>query len=466
MTSPEIIPDSAPDEPRGVLLLVDDNKESLASLEMAFSRSSDYKRLTASDGQQAWQILQDNPVDVVVTDLRMPEVDGMELLRRVLGMDHPPQVILLTAFGTVESAREALLQGAFDYLTKPVNLKELRNRVEKAMAMQTLRRENERLHAELDKKFGFEGIIGQSPEMQDIMNKVRLLAPSRATVLILGESGTGKELIARAIHRSSPRRKKPFLAVHCAAIPETLLESELFGHEKGAFTGAIARKVGYFEQAHGGTLFLDEIGEIPLSVQVKLLRAIETQEFRRVGGVEALHVDVRFVTATNRDLAEEVQKGNFREDLYYRLNVVTLTMPPLRRRQMDIPLLARSFVEEFARENNKPVPRIDPAVLERLAAYSWPGNIRELRNTIESMMLFSEGDVLKPEDLPPQFRNVALQVSKSQMLGVGSTLEEAETFLIQQALERHQGNRTHAAASLGISRRTLQRKLKELNMEE
>lgn len=456
-----------PDPPvaGGVLLLVDDNSESLASLDVAFARSS-YRRLTASNGQQALAIINDEPVDVVVTDLRMPEMDGMEVLRRVLALEDPPQVILLTAHGSIDSAREALHMGAFDYLTKPVNLKELRSQVEKAMAVKQLHRENRRLHAELDEKFGFEGIIGQSQEMQEIIEKVRLLAPSRASVLILGESGTGKELIARAIHRNGPRRKRPFVAVHCAAVPETLLESELFGHEKGAFTGAIARKTGYFEQAHGGTLFLDEIGEIPLSMQVKLLRVLETLEFRRVGGVDSIRVDVRFVAATNRDLAEEVRKGNFREDLYYRLNVVTLPLPPLRRRLADIPLLVRSFVDELARENQRTPPRVDPEVINRLTAWQWPGNIRELRNVIESMMLFQEDNVLGPGDLPPHLRDLSGPGPESRSgLGAGATLEEAETFLIKQALEAHSGNRTHAAASLGISRRTLQRKLKELDMD-
>lgn len=455
---------SVSDAAKGTLLLVDDNAESLASLDMAFARSR-YRRLTASNGEQALAILREEPVDVIVTDLRMPDMDGIEVLSRALALEVPPQVILLTAHGSIESAREALQKGAFDYLTKPINLQELRTQVEKAMSVQQLHHENKRLHAELDEKFGFEGIVGQSREMQEIISKVRLLAPSRATVLVLGESGTGKELIARAIHRNGPRRRKPFLAVHCAAVPETLLESELFGHEKGSFTGAVARKHGFLEQADGGTLFLDEIGEIPLSVQVKLLRVLETLEFRRVGGAEPVRVDVRFVAATNRNLAEEVAKGNFREDLYYRLNVVTLPLPPLRHRQADIPLLVRTFVDEIAIENDKKVPKVDPELLNRMIIYPWPGNIRELRNAIESMMLFHEGDTLRAEDLPVHIREAAPMAASARTLDAGSTLEEAETFLIRQALEAHSGNRTHAAAALGISRRTLQRKLKELRME-
>jgi len=449
----------------GLLLLVDDNGESLNSLQLAFSRS-DYRVLTASNGRSALAVLDEEPVDVVVTDLKMPEVDGMELLRQAVKLDTAPQVIVLTAFGTVESAVEALRQGAFHYLTKPVNLKELRLQVEKAMAHQQLRRENERLRAELDQRFGFEGVVGETPEMLDLMNKVRLIASSRATVLIQGESGTGKELIARAVHRNGPRRHRPFAPVHCAAIPETLLESELFGHEKGAFTGAIARRQGRFEQADGGTLFLDEVAEIPLSMQVKLLRVLETLEFRRVGGVEPIRVDVRLVAATNRELAAEVAKGAFREDLYYRLNVVALHLPPLRRRLSDIPLLVQAFVQEFAREGGRQPPRIDTEALLRLTQYHWPGNIRELRNVVENMMVFLDGDTLRAEHLPPQFLSPAPEAAATPLAPVGQTLQEAEALLIRQALLAQSGNRTHAAEALGISRRTLQRKIKELKLDQ
>jgi transcriptional regulator with PAS, ATPase and Fis domain len=330
------------------------------------------------------------------------------------------------------------------------------------MAHQRLRRENERLKAQLDERFGFEGVIGETPEMLELMKKVRLVAESRATVLIQGESGTGKELIARAVHRNSPRRNRPFVAVHCAAIAETLLESELFGHEKGAFTGAVSRRRGRFETADGGTLFLDEVGEIPLSMQVKLLRVIETLEFTRVGGTESVRVDVRLVAASNRDLAEQVAQGAVREDLFYRLNVVTLSLPPLRRRLGDLPLLLRFFVEDLAREHERPAPRVAPEALRALSDYDWPGNIRELRNVVENLLVFLEGDTVLPEHLPAQF--AAPGKRRSTALGFGPTLEEAEVFLIRQALEAHEGNRTHAARSLGISRRTLQRKIKDLDL--
>ncbi|MCX7014372.1 MAG: sigma-54 dependent transcriptional regulator [Candidatus Sumerlaeota bacterium] len=448
----------------GTLLLVDDNRESLGSLELAFARS-DYRVLAAPNGQQAKALLDEEPVDVLITDLKMPGIDGMELLTYALSLPAPPQVILLTAFGTVESAVEALRQGAFHYLTKPVNLKELRAQVEKAMDHHRLFRENERLKAELNERFGFEGVVGETPEMLDLMNKVRLIAGSRATVLLQGESGTGKELIARAIHNNGPRRHRPFAAVHCAAIPETLMESELFGHEKGAFTGAIARTQGRFEQANGGTLFLDEVGEIPLSMQVKLLRVLETLEFRRVGGIEPIHVDVRLIAATNRNLADEVARGAFREDLYYRLNVVTLHMPPLRRRLSDIPLLTRAFVETFAREAKRPTPKIDHEALKRLTNYHWPGNIRELRNVVENMIVFlGEDETIGVSHLPPQFAQLPAQAPAPQSLGFGQTLEEAESLLIRQALDAHEGNRTRAAETLGISRRTLQRKIKEMKL--
>ncbi len=445
----------------GSLLFADDNAESLESLAFAFERSP-YVVHKAASGRQAIEILDEKPIDVVVTDLRMPGVDGMGVLRHALRMPAPPAVILLTAFGTVESAVEALSEGAFYYLTKPVNLKELRAQIARAMESQRLKRENERLRAELDEKFGFEGVVGSTPEMSELMNKVRLIAGSRATVLIQGESGTGKELIARAIHYNGPRKKGPFVPVHCAAIAETLMESELFGHEKGAFTGAIARKIGQFEHADGGTLFLDEVGEIPFAMQVKLLRVLETLQFARVGGVEPIKVDVRLVAATNRDLAQMASRGEFREDLFYRLNVVSLHLPPLRRRLGDIPLLARRFVEEFAKQSGRPAPRISREALAALSRYHWPGNIRELRNAIENTMVFLEGGVIEPRHLPPQFAG-ARDAARPAGLGFGMTLEQAETLLIEQTLENCDGNRTRAAEVLGISRRTLQRKLKELD---
>jgi DNA-binding NtrC family response regulator len=450
----------------GTLLIVDDNSENLASLTFAFSRSS-YRVLTAGGGQEAIAAIRGEQPDVVVTDLKMPDADGMEVLRRALGNEPPPAVILLTAHATVESAVEALREGAFHYLTKPVNLKELRAQVEKAMEMKRLERENVRLHSELDDKFGFEGVVGETPAMHELIKKVRMIASARTTVLIEGESGTGKELIAQAVHYNSPRKRRPFIPVHCAAMSESLIESELFGHEKGAFTGALGLRKGRFELSDGGTLFLDEVGEIPLSIQVKLLRVLETLEFRRVGGAEPVKVDVRLVVATNRDLSKEVAEGRFREDLFYRLNVVRLHLPPLRERLSDIPLLVRLFAERISEENGRKPPRVSPEVLARLSSHDWPGNIRELRNVVENMIVFLEGDTLEAGHLPSQFLDAASAASKTRnSIHLGQTLQEAEECLIRQTLDSHGGNRTKAAAALGISRRTLQRKLKEQPLDE
>ncbi|MBI5155583.1 sigma-54-dependent Fis family transcriptional regulator, partial [Candidatus Poribacteria bacterium] len=359
------------------LLLVDDQPEVLEGLSLAFSRTDNIVT-TATNGEEAIHHLNSEDIDVVVTDLKMDGIDGLGVLRHALSINPAPAVIILTAFGTIESAVDALKEGAFHYLTKPVNVKELRVLVEKAAQHRSLIRENIELRAQIEKRFGIEGMVGESPEMQRMYDLIRQVGPTRATVLILGESGTGKEVFARAVHQVSPRAKKPFVAVHCAALPETLLESELFGHERGAFTGAVARRPGRFEIAHGGTLFLDEVGEIPLSMQVKLLRVIEQREITRVGGNDSVKVDVRLVVATNRELEEEVAEGRFREDLYYRLKVVQVTMPPLRHRRGDIPLLSSHFLSDFARENGRPLPALSKEAIEALQAYHWPGNVREL----------------------------------------------------------------------------------------
>jgi DNA-binding NtrC family response regulator len=445
------------------LLLVDDQPEVLRSLEMGFERTP-HTVVTAAGGGEAIRILNDQDIDVVVTDLKMPDVDGTAVLRHAMTLDPPPSVIILTAFGTIESAVEALKSGAFHYCTKPINLKEIRAQVDKAAEVRSLVRENVELRRQINRKFGLEGFVGETAEMQRLFDQVRLIAPTKANVLILGESGTGKEVLARAIHQAGQRAKRPFVAVHCAALPETLLESELFGHEKGAFTGAVQRRPGRFEIADGGTLFLDEIGEIPLSMQVKLLRVLEEREFVRVGGTQAIKVDVRVIAATNADLAEEVAEGRFREDLYYRLKVVQLELPPLRHRRADIPLLTRYFLEQFAQENARPVPRITKAALDRLMGYNWPGNVRELRNVLENTFVFLRGDEIDVDDLPPQFREEKA-VDQALRFPLGMRLDEVETQYLQQTLRMTDGNRTRAAELLGISRRTLQRRLKELGLE-
>jgi DNA-binding NtrC family response regulator len=446
------------------LLLIDDDPSNLQALELAFARSN-YRVLTAGSGERGIDLLDEHPVDVVVTDLKMGEgkADGLAVLRAAQQKQAATPVLLLTAFGTIPSAVEALQSGAFNYLTKPINLSELRVQVERAMEKRRLEVENEELRAQLDQKFGFEGIVGDSPPMRALFDQLRRIAPSRATVLIEGESGTGKELIARAIHQNSPQKRGPFVPVHCASLAESLLESELFGHEKGAFTGAVARKSGRFELADGGTLFLDEIGDIPLSMQVALLRVLETREFMRVGGQQPVTVDVRLVAATNRSLEQAVAEGRFREDLYYRLKVVALRVPLLRERASDIPLLVQSFLNGFARESGRPLPKVSPEAMARLMAHGWPGNVRELRNTIENVFLFHEGNEIAARDLPPNL-GAAGNAGDAWKLPVGpqTRLEDAEKEIIRQTVLLCNGNITRAANQLGISRRTLQRKLKEI----
>ena len=443
------------------LLLVDDNEEGLASLQMGFARSG-YEVLAAHGGDAAIGIIAERELDAIVTDLRMPEKGGMDVLNAALARQPSPPVIIITAFGTVESAVEALQLGAFTYLTKPLNIKELRAQVAKAMEMNALRRENIALRREIDRRYGFEDLIGETREIRDMIERVKAIADTRATVLIEGESGTGKELVARAIHKNSSRARKPFIPIHCAALSESLIESELFGHEKGAFTGAIARRQGLFEMANGGTVFLDEVGEVPLSTQVKLLRVLESREFLRVGGADPVHVDVRVLTATNRVLQEEVEEGRFREDLYYRLNVVRVTIPPLRARAGDIPLLIDSFLEHFTKEHGKPPVRLGKRVLNRLMQFPWPGNVRQLRNVIENLVLFSHGGEVDVEDLSPEILNASTNEITFQ---VGTPLDQVERKLIERTLLHADSNRTHAAELLGISRRTLLRKIKELGLE-
>ncbi len=446
------------------LLLVDDQEEILEGLRMAFKRT-DYELFTAPSGEQAVQVLNSEKIDIVLTDLRMEGLDGMGVLRHATSLPEPPVVIILTAYGTIENAVEALKEGAWHYLTKPVNVKELRILVEKAAEHCNLVQENRNLREQVSRRFGMDGMVGETAEMQRIYEQVRLIAPTRANVLLLGESGTGKEVLAKALHHASPRARKPFVAVHCAALPETLLESELFGHERGAFTGAVSRRQGRFEMAHGGTIFLDEIGEVPLSMQVKLLRVLEAREIQRVGGTETITVDVRILAATNRDLAEDVQDGRFREDLYYRLNVVSITLPPLRQRKGDIPVLARHFLEELARENHREVPEVSREALDVLTKYHWPGNIRELSNVLENTFVFLRGNVLTPEDLPRSMFKPETDTGGGLHFPLGLSLEEVETEYLRRTLDYCEGNRTRAAEMLKISRRTLQRRLKELGVE-
>ncbi|RKX98455.1 MAG: sigma-54-dependent Fis family transcriptional regulator, partial [Spirochaetes bacterium] len=381
------------------LLIVDDEEHIRNGLKTALSLDG-YDVEVAADGEEALKKLDMEDIDLLITDLKMPKLTGEELMKETLRKYPHIPVIVLTGHGTIENAVEAMRQGAYDFITKPLNIDKLSLIVKRALENSSLKRQNRELLKQLKRKYSFENIIGKSPAMKKVFETIELVAPSKANVLIYGESGTGKEMIADAIHHNSPRRDKPYIKVHCAAIPETLLESELFGHEKGAFTGAVARKRGRFELANHGTIFLDEIGELSLQMQVKLLRVIQEREFVRVGGEESIKVDVRIISATNKDLKEAVKNGTFREDLYYRLNVVSIYVPPLRERKDDIPLLVHKFIEEFSKENNKQIDGITNGALQALISYDWPGNVRELRNVIESIVVLTKNKIITEEDIP------------------------------------------------------------------
>ena len=449
---------------RPTILIVDDDRPQRDGLQRALADR--YDVLVADEAQKAGAILEAQPVDVLLTDLRMPGDDGLKLLRRAGSLSNPPVSIMMTAYGSIENAVEAMKAGAYHYVTKPVNLDELELVIGRALKSRQIEAENVNLHEQLDQKFGLENLIGQSPAMLQMFDIIRQVAPTRASVLITGETGTGKELVAHAVHNLSPRKAGPFVAVHAAALPTTLLESELFGHEKGAFTGAVERRAGRFEMADGGTIFLDEVGELEPAMQVKLLRVLEERRFERVGGNKTLEVDVRLVAATNRDLKKMVTEGKFRDDLFYRLSVVTVNLPPLRERRDDVPLLVTAFNRQYSQENNTPVREITQEAVNLLMAYDWPGNVRELRNAVEQMVVLARGDRLTVRDIPATIRSGA-DLTKISVVrpGVTMTVEEAERQLIIQALKETDGNRTKAADKIGMSRRTLHRKLKEYHLE-
>ncbi|HET9954064.1 MAG TPA: sigma-54 dependent transcriptional regulator [Polyangiaceae bacterium] len=452
-------PTSRPSGSRGRILVVDDEANARSAL-AEILREEGYSVETASDGFKALAKAEEFDPDLVLTDLKMPGMDGVELLRRLLrAPESRVAVVVMTAFGAVETAVSAMREGAVDYLTKPLNTDELLLVLDRALENIRLRREASMLRSQLRERYRFENIIGASAEMQQVFKSVAQVAQSRATVLISGESGTGKELVAAALHHRSPRATGPFVRLHCAALAETLLESELFGHERGAFTGADRRREGRFEQANGGTLFLDEIGDISPSTQVKLLRALQEKEFERVGSNQTLHVDVRVVTATNRDLKEMVAAGKFREDLYYRLNVINIQIPPLRRRPSDIPALVEHFLKRYAAENQKPVTRVSDAALALLVGYSWPGNVRELENVIERAVVLTEGESIEPYHLPGEL--AATGRGSSVPIVPGATMEELERHAILKTLESVGGSTSKAAEILGISVRKIQYKLQE-----
>ncbi|MGD0253666.1 MAG: sigma-54 dependent transcriptional regulator [Verrucomicrobiota bacterium] len=446
------------------LLIVDDEKPTRDGLRAALEER--YDVYVAEDAKAATDLLERNNFDVLLTDFRLPSEDGMKLIARAKSLTRPPICILMTAYGSEELAVDAMKRGADDYIAKGrLQIDELEMRIARALRQQNLESENVSLRQQLDSKFGLENIVGKSPAIQEIFEIVRQVAPTRATVLLSGESGTGKELIAKAIHQLSPRAKQPFVTVHCAALAPTLLESELFGHEKGAFTGAHERRIGRFEQAQGGTLFLDEIGEIDATIQVKLLRFLGERTFERVGSNKTLIADARLIAATNKNLEELVKAGTFREDLFFRLRVVEIHLPPLRERAGDIPLLAQSLLREFARENGKPVNDFTADALEALMNYSWPGNVRELRTAIEHAVVFCRGEKIGARDWPPSVRGGGGRSEPQLLQRNDLTVKEAEKQLIIRALKETDGNRTLAAKKIGMSRRTFHRKLHAYHLE-
>ena len=450
-------------EKRPAILLADDERGTREVL-AKFLRMQ-YDVTLAEDGGIALNLLERNNYDLVLTDIRMPGADGLAVLRKTLEKDPAPPCILFTAYGSIETAVDAMRKGAFDFVTKPVNFDQLEIVIARALETGRMKQENTELKKRLDDKFGLKGIVGSSPAMRHVIDTVRQVAPTRSTVLIEGESGTGKELIAQAIHQLGGRTGK-FVAVHCAALPETLLESELFGHERGAFTGAVDSRPGRFELADGGTLFLDEIGEIPLPIQVKLLRVLETRTFERLGGTETLQTTARVVTATNRDLAQMVREGTFREDLYYRLDVVRIELPPLRERPEDIPQLVRHYLDVFANENGKEGMTISESAMAALTNYTWHGNVRELKNCMERMVVLCRGKEIGLENVPLNIReNSEPGIGKAVLTEGGFDLEQNEKHLIERALNETGGNRSKAAEKLGISRRTLHRKLHLYNID-
>lgn len=448
------------------ILIVDDEKHTRDGLRASLEDTFDV--YVATDIAGALNVLENGSIDLMVTDLRLGADDGMTLIDRALVMPHPPICIMMTAYGSVDAAVEAMKRGAYHFVTKPVNLDELEILIKRALRSRETEKENVELKQQVQKRFGLENLIGESAAMHEVFDTIRQVAPTRATVLIEGESGTGKELVAHAIHNLSNRNRLKFIAVHCAALSAQLLESELFGHERGAFTGAVERRLGRFEQANGGTLFLDEIGEIDTNTQVKILRALDPGVFERVGGNQTIKTDVRLIAATNKHLEKLVEEGKFRDDLFYRLNVVQITMPPLRERREDIPLLVNAFLKTFSQENEKPSRELTSDAMNAILGYAWPGNVRELRTAVEHGVVMATGPKITVRDLPATVRRggetgggATASGGKPPALPKGPlNLHETEERLIRRALEETGGNITKAAVKLGISRRTLHRKLK------
>ncbi len=452
------------------ILVVDDEKNYLLVLS-AILEDEGYEVITALSGAEALEIQKTSDLDLILTDMKMPGMDGIQLLEKVKSVDPDLPVIVMTAHGTVDKAVEAMQKGAYSYLLKPFDNERMTLYVKKAIAMFQVVKENRRLRDEVESQYRFGNFIGKSKPMQDVFDTIRKVAPSNATVLIEGQSGTGKELVAKSIHFNSPRRDKPFIAVNCSALAENLLESELFGHEKGAFTGAVASKKGRFELADSGTLFLDEIGELSPNLQVKLLRVLQEKTFERVGGVRPIGVNIRVIAATNKNLTEEMASGRFREDLYYRLNVVHIALPPLKDRREDIRLLVNHFLEKYASERQYAVPikGFDPEVQRLFDDYSWPGNVRELENLIERVMILCPGDIIRVSDLPQGFRDNVYNTLHLDGIpanaGLYETLAMVEKAMIERALKMANNVQAHAAAMLGIGKSGLNQKIKKFHLD-
>ena len=448
------------------ILIVDDNRQSALALQKNL-RLEGYKSDVAASAQEALELLEANDYAAIVADLRMPGMSGIELCEETKRRRPQTEVVILTAFGTINSAVEAVKKGATDYLTKPVDFDRLSAVLRRVVELRRLRAENRALRQQIAAERKSEELIGNSPAMSQVLETICTVAASDATVLIRGESGTGKELVARAIHRLSPRAGRPLVKVNCAAIPEALLEDELFGHERGAFTGAHAQRKGRFELAHGGTIFLDEIAEMSPALQAKLLRVLQEREFERVGGSDTILVDVRVIASTNRDIEKAVREGNFREDLYYRVNVVPIHLPPLRERREDIPVLANHFLQRYAARNRKPIKALSRRALDKLIAYNWPGNVRELENCIERACVLATGEVLDADDLVlnPQLAGSDHDAIASQLIGEDFSLEGFERELIEASLRKTGGNQSRAAQLLGLSRRTLQYRIEKYGIK-
>ncbi len=470
MASAVTSPTQASTAPPIQVLIVDNDPAHAEAVAASLDRVG-YACTVATSGKEGAQLVERDAFEIVITDLKMNDVDGLEILARTKKALPDAEVILVTGHGTVQSAVTAMQEGAFNYLLKPLDLKQLRSVTDKAAGSLHLRRANVELNRRLDEKFGFEGVVGNSTQMRDLIDRLRRISPTDATVLIEGATGTGKELVAQALHQNSPRKKRPFVALNCAALSENILESELFGHIKGAFTDASTDRVGKFEYAHGGTLFLDEVGDMPIATQIKLLRVLESGEITRVGSNEPMKVDVRILSATNRDLEDSIAAGDFRQDLYHRLKVITIRLPTLVERSQDIPLLIEHFIKQVSKRHHKNVTSMSTAVRRKLMAYAWPGNVRQLRNVVESLVVVDSDGVLDVDDLPSEFDEsddseaVGADTATGSLAGlVGQPLTEVERRFITETLQLTGGNREEAARMLGIGQRTLYRKIKEYEL--